>query len=247
MDWRRDRFPKILFIIGGSGVLHHEAGRIAFRAPSVCVIPEGLRHRLEDDRGRCVSLYGICLKPPSFAHSDLVAAVCREIRVMAPPPQGILPLVKELLAGERLQAPFAGDLQIAIVVRILVEMVQCPWRGGHALPDSRHRVERCLRELQSGFWRKQDIDSAARSAGLSRRRFTQLFRELAGESWHFRLIRLRLDHAAKLLRTTRLSARAVAFESGYSDISHFHRAFRAAQHTTPGNFRKRHARHSTST
>lgn len=237
MDWRRDGFPKILFIIGGAGTLHHDQGQLAFRAHSVCIVPTNLRHRLQDDQGQPVSLYGLCLRLPTFPARQLEAAVFRGPAVLSRMPPPIATLLKELLAEERLQAEHAEVMQVAIVQRILVELARWPNSQGSLQPDSRQRVQVCAREMEHGFWNEQDIDTAARRAGLSRRRFTQLFRELEGESWHARLSRLRLTHAARILRTTRLSVRAVAFESGYADLSHFYRAFRTAQGASPAAFR----------
>jgi len=238
MDWRRDRFPKILFIIGGAGILLHGGSRIAFRAYSVCVVPAGLRHRLEDERGRPVSLYGLGLRAPRFADGNLMAAIFREPVVHMHVPPQIPSLFKELLAEERLEAPHAATLQISIVQRILVELARRP-SPSPAQRDSRQSVRLCARAMEHGFWDEQDIDTAARKASLSRRRFTQLFREVEGVSWHSRLTRLRLAHAARLLRATGLSIRAVAFESGYADLSHFYRAFRAEHGVSPAAFRHR--------
>jgi AraC-like DNA-binding protein len=238
MAWRTDPFPKILLIIEGAGTLHLETDRMAFRAFSVCIIPKGLLHRMEDERGRPVSLYGICLKRAHFADRDLMAAVFHAPAVHAHVPAHLPALFKELMAEERLQAPHADPVQIAIVLRVLVEFARRRTAHSSLHPDARQRVRLCAREMEHGFWREQDIDTAARKAGLSRRRFTQLFRDLEGESWHSRLTRLRLAHAARLLHTTRLSIRAVGFESGYADLSHFYRMFRAEHGTSPADFRQ---------
>lgn len=238
MDWRRDRFPKILFIIDGSGFLHHGKDSMAFRAPAVCVVPAAVLHRFEDQPGHPVSLYGLCLKPPSLAVRRLAAAVFRTPAVHNPMPTRLAGLLRELLVEERRQAPFGALLQTSLVRQVLVELVRLPAPPNQtAPPDSRLRVGLCAREMRDGFWREQDVDSAARKAGLSRRRFTQLFRESEGESWHSRLTRLRLHHAAVVLRTTKLPVRAVAFESGYADLSHFYRAFRAMHGAPPAAFR----------
>ena len=77
----------------------------------------------------------------------------------------------------------------------------------------------------------------ARTLGLSRRRFTQLFRELAGESWQKRVSSLRMRYAADLLRSTSISIRSIAFECGYRDLSHFYRVFKQTHGMSPGQFR----------
>lgn len=238
MDWRSDRFPKILLIISGSGFLRHGDDRVAFRAPSVCIVPARLRHRLEDQPGHPVSLYGICLEAPAPVDRALAEAVFGAPAVHQPVPAPLADRFKEVLVEERRQAPFGALLQHSLVRHIMVELARLPDPADTAAqPDSRRRVALCAREMQHGFWREQDVDSAAREAGLSRRRFTQLFREIEGESWHARLTRLRLGHAAGVLRGTTLPVSAVAFESGYGDLSHFYRAFRALHGVPPGRFR----------
>ena len=71
----------------------------------------------------------------------------------------------------------------------------------------------------------QSAEKAAR-AGLSRRRFSDLFRAGKGCTfWEF-LNEHRLEHAAKLLRTGNHSVTGVAFSCGFNDLSHFYRLFR---------------------
>ena len=106
------------------------------------------------------------------------------------------------------------------------------------MPDSRQRVARAAAEMQRNFWRDQTLDSAARVAGLSRRRFIQLFREMTSESWHGRLERLRIAHARHLFTTTTISIWATAFECGYADLAHYYRTFRKVTGQTLAEVRK---------
>lgn len=110
--------------------------------------------------------------------------------------------------------------------------------SGPAGPNSASRVDAYIQSLEREFWRNETIDSVAASLGMSRRRFTQLFRDIAGESWRSRLNRLRLEHAATLLRGTRLSVWSVVFECGFADLSHFYRAFKGRFGMSPGRWRE---------
>jgi AraC-like DNA-binding protein len=91
---------------------------------------------------------------------------------------------------------------------------------------SRARVAEYARGLAGTFYRETSIDAAAARLGLGRRRFTTLFREETGRTWLRAVRELRLEHARRLLRETERSVVAVAFESGFTDLSHFHRVFR---------------------
>lgn len=71
--------------------------------------------------------------------------------------------------------------------------------GGKNLlaPDSKSRVTGLIARLSDELFEDRNIDEAAREMGWSRRRFTKLFRELAGESYSARVRSLRLAlHAA---------------------------------------------------
>ncbi|MCZ6674240.1 MAG: helix-turn-helix transcriptional regulator [Verrucomicrobia bacterium] len=67
--------------------------------------------------------------------------------------------------------------------------------------------------------------------------FTQLFRQIASESWQKRVANLRMGYAADLLRTTSVSIRSIAFECGYRDLSHFYRVFKQVHGMSPGKYR----------
>jgi AraC family L-rhamnose operon regulatory protein RhaS len=102
-------------------------------------------------------------------------------------------------------------------------------------------VARYLAELPHRFFEATDLDHTAAALGMSRRRFTHLFRLATGTSWSAYLTRLRIDYACQLLRETPRSVLAIAFESGYEDLSNFYRAFKRRQGLPPQAWRERQA------
>jgi AraC-like DNA-binding protein len=239
MDWRRDSFPKILMFVGGEGVLELDRGSFAIQAPMVCVIPKSERHRIVDTSGRPLSLYGICLRSSAFPSRDLLQSSCSEFQIENEfrRIQRIENWLRQLLAEERLQQPNFDDAQLCLITWILLELARAPKSETIRTTDSKYRVERYVASLEKEFWRNEAIDTVARTLGLSRRRFTQLFREISGESWQRRVMILRMNYAADLLRNTGLSVRSIAFECGYRDLTHFYRVFKQAQGKSPGQYR----------
>ena len=239
MDWRRDSFPKVLMFVGGEGILEMESASFAIRAPMVYLIPEGQNHRIVDTPGKPLSVYGICLKSPHFPSRSLLNSVCGDFRMENDPRrmQRIEEWLRQLMAEERQQQRDFEDAQLCLIAWILLELVRAPKNDAFQLADSRYRVEAYIAALKNEFWKNEDIDTVARTLGLSRRRFTQLFRELAGESWQKRVSGLRMRYAADLLRSTSISIRSIAFECGYRDLSHFYRVFKQTHGMSPGQFR----------
>ncbi|QYM79856.1 AraC family transcriptional regulator [Horticoccus luteus] len=107
----------------------------------------------------------------------------------------------------------------------LVALARRP--AGLSSDAARRRVETVARELAATFYEPWSLERACAQADLSRRQFSKLFREVTDRSFLAELTERRLTHAAQLLRAQRHSVVGAAFSSGYGDLSHFYRLFRA--------------------
>jgi AraC-like DNA-binding protein len=56
---------------------------------------------------------------------------------------------------------------------------------------------------------------------------------------HRFLVRLRVEHAARLLRTSSLSVTRICYDVGFRDLSHFITTFRRFTGMTPLQYRRR--------
>ncbi len=79
----------------------------------------------------------------------------------------------------------------------------------------------------------------AQLAGLSESQFERTFRKTFGLTPRQYLIRIRMEHACRLLRETDLTLAAVAAECGFYDHAHLSRAFLAQMGESPSRYRKR--------
>lgn len=133
--------------------------------------------------------------------------------------------------------------QAALIARLTdLAVLTIRWSRGREFnvdrsDESAARVANYAARLKTEFYASLSLDDAARSVGLGRRRFTELFRQVVGESWRRYVHRLRMEYAAKLLVTTDRSVTAIAFECGFEELSHFHHSFKAAYHCTPLAYR----------
>jgi AraC-like DNA-binding protein len=82
------------------------------------------------------------------------------------------------------------------------------------------------------------IEQAARVCHVSRTTLNRLFRDAMGITFGRFRLRTHLARAAYLLLTSDLSTERIAEETGFSDGSHFHRAFVHHYGQTPGQYRE---------
>ncbi len=99
------------------------------------------------------------------------------------------------------------------------------------LAEAISHLERCYDEPVS-------LEELAKIAKMPTRSFQRAFRKSLGVPPITYLIRVRISHAAELLRNKELSITDVAFELNYEDSSYFTRQFQTIMGMTPKEYRR---------
>lgn len=244
MQWRQDPYDKVLLIWRGRGELFlNRADKASLEVSSPCLVTigRGTLHRLEDHAGQSISLHGLCLKNRPLLERETRHSLFGTVRHVSEPflVGEADRLMRRILFEFRMKKPGFEGVMEALSCLLLTTLSRKIQAGGVLTWHGRRsRMQAYLEELDTRFWEQESLDAAAASVGLSRRSFSSLVKELTGESWLQRVRRLRLEHAQRLLRETELPAKAVAFESGFQDLSHFYRFFKRSTRQTPERFRQ---------
>jgi transcriptional regulator GlxA family with amidase domain len=81
------------------------------------------------------------------------------------------------------------------------------------------------------------LDDVARRVATSRRQLQRAFAEIGGTSFRTYVTRVRMDRAAGLLATGRLTVRETARRVGYRQPAQFAKAFRRHSGVAPSDYR----------
>jgi len=247
-------FNKFLFVVSGAMQVRTPDKAWDLRKDSLVHMAAQTKHSNADMPGEPVVVYVIhyrekvlpatlaaALRRQSISHWSLTGSQSNVARSVRHDLQEML--YEQVIRREGWQA-----LVISLLIRLAVRVLRVGERQtAEASSDSSKAVPSLLRvanyaaTLETGFYRQQTLDEAAAQTGLSRRRFTELFRRLTGKSWRRHLLVLRLKHGARLLVETRKSVTEVMFECGFDDLSHFHHNFRSAFGCSPQVYRKEHS------
>jgi transcriptional regulator GlxA family with amidase domain len=100
------------------------------------------------------------------------------------------------------------------------------------------RVRRAMLQIEQNLSTPQKVDVIAHGIGLSKRQLERIFRKVVGKSIQEFSRDLRVYYGLWLLANSEKTITAVAIESGFSDISHFNRLFRAAFGRAPSALRR---------
>jgi len=190
-----------------------------------------------------VSLYALCVRPVVWSADPglPMRLPTGTITLGEPAGQRLRHLLRRLLFVQTTDASsrkihIAGlALEALATIEQLGELPCADDDEGDAPADP---MPHYVAELAHRFYEATTIDAEAARLGMSRRRFTDRFKQHAGQTWLRHVKQLRLAHARHLLTTTRRTVASIAFECGYGDLSTFYRAFTAAHTQSPLEYRQ---------
>jgi len=107
-------------------------------------------------------------------------------------------------------------------------------RGGLAPWQLRRAKEMICSRLDQAL----PMAELARAVNVSPGHFVRAFKQSTGQPPHRWLVEQRIEKARQLLVNTSLSLAEIALACGFSDQSHFARAFSRAMHTSPSAWRR---------
>lgn len=246
-----DECSRFFLFVSGTAVWECADRRLLVGPETLCHVPAGVSIRQEIMPKGDVLAYVLRYRPGLLAPAlveqlavlglasiELGAATVNQSRV-------VRSIFQEMLFEQESRQEGWETVLLSRLMDVAVRVLRLVSRKGRkGLPgyepgsDSTDRVARYVLRLKSQFFRPETMAEAARSVGLSRRQFTELFRKVTGQSWRQHVLGLRLKHAAGLLADTDRSVTAVAFESGFDDLSNFHHAFKTGYGCAPLAYRE---------
>jgi AraC-like DNA-binding protein len=154
------------------------------------------------------------------------------------------PLPGLMVYGELAEAAGRGDSDIGIDEAAMLFVNRFIETTSNKTPKGQHVTARDRRRaVESALWidanadSEIDLDTTAKTAGVSSFHFLRMFSSVLGVTPHQYLVRSRLRHAARLLADDARSITSIALDVGFGDLSNFVRTFHRAAGVSPRGFR----------
>jgi AraC-like DNA-binding protein len=218
----------------GTAMLH--PGAFLFGNAATCY-ECGHEHSTGD---RCISFQ---IAPDYFAEIAASMAGSSRFRFatpMLPATPKLLPWLARIEARTALAVPLAADETTAGLMEAVIGaasgMTPLPVRV--SARDAR-RVGDALRHIEINAAEALDLDTLAGIAIMSKYHFLRTFRRIVGVTPYQFLLGVRMRRAAVRLATSAAPVSAIAFETGFGDLSTFNGRFRDVFGVSPTAWRSR--------
>ena len=165
-------------------------------------------------------------KPTEARWSRIAKALARE--KLDPEP------LKEAFFKMRVMSPQRED-ELVELLEICAAYIGAIYRHpGRAGPPRRSEIVRRAEEyIKAHYTESISLDDVASASCTTKRNLGRLFRKEVDTTVLAFILSLRVARAARLLRTTQMSCTEIAFQSGFSSIRQFNRAFKEFKEMTP--------------
>ncbi|MNO26982.1 HTH-type transcriptional activator Btr [compost metagenome] len=108
------------------------------------------------------------------------------------------------------------------------------------ITDAHEGIQRSIHYMQEHYHQAVTVDQLAEVAGITRARYTQIFKEVTGRIPLEHLNGLRIERAQQQLLLTNDRMHDIALSVGYSNEYYFNRRFKRLVGVTPGQYRSFH-------
>jgi len=260
--WHYHREIELIYIKEGNGTQFIGDNISMFHSGDVVLVGSDLPHywSFDDDYFRpdsiepnvfvthfCDNFWGQQFLdiPENLPIKNILESARRGIRVAGPAKASVGALLEEMYHAD-------GTGKILLLLQALIAIANS---GDHELLSSpgfrpkindsdNSRLNAVYQYVFDNYKRKITIEEMATVAHMSPNSFSRYFRLKTGKTYSDFLIELRVGVACKLLIENRLSIKQIFYESGFKNITCFHKYFKMVMGKTPLVYQKEFISHN---
>ncbi|RAP74702.1 helix-turn-helix transcriptional regulator [Paenibacillus montanisoli] len=229
------------YYIQGSNLIRQDQAKVAVKQDDLLFLPDTIRNSNCDDGSFKVIFLSFWFKDDALNARlrHIYKTIGRDSQPLAVPglEDDFIALITELRSG--LRSPhIVKHLFIHILVKI--------YRAVHVYHGSRQKhnkhepmIQEIIKELNEDYGSAIALADIAERYSLNERYLNHIFKAATGIPLGRYLMKIRIEQAKRLLRTTHLQITDIAMDTGFFDAAHFCKSFKKYTDFTPAEYKAR--------
>ena len=234
----RERFPyfSLELVAAGKGTLVLGGRRFRLVPGTVFHYGPGIRHRIVSDAAAPLEKYFV-----DFI-GDAAQGILSQVPFSDLEPlylAGADPFVRlfeELQQRGSSRSVRAERLCSVLTELLLLQIAEAALPLSHEGSAAWASYDRCRRFIDEHFLTLRTLDEVSEGCNLDKPYVCRLFKRFGRETPYAMLMRLKMDHAARMLLESDLMIKEAALAVGFSDPYHFSRVFKRVRGLPPTDF-----------
>ena len=194
-------------------------------------------HHIRTDPQRPLIKYFVDANPALVSRVLRDAKIKSGVAFQTSRPGEFLRLFDDLIATGQRKTAFCRLICDRLFDAMIYRAAESAVPMGSIEAPSFTTYQRCLRIVESKAIQLKSLNQAAKLCGVNEAYLCRLFRRYDKQTPYQCLLRLKMNHAAALLRQPRSRVQDVARELGYSDAFHFSKVFKRVFGHSPSDVR----------
>lgn len=245
LHWHEEM--ELIYVVSGTGTITVQGDRFTVQTGDMVLIAPQNVHSIDQLEEYPMAYFNILFRLSMLdaEYSGLLYSHGRAIPSylprLDPLNEKLKPMVLELILNRKLTHTDYSLMIRSHLYAIVYHIIHDRLDTGETAVGTYSNYDRLkvvLEYLWENYAREITVEEAASMCGFSGSHFMKLFRELTGESFTQYVKHLRLDAAAKLLRTTGKRVSDISEEVGFHNLPYFTRSFTKKYHMSPGAYRE---------
>lgn len=245
LHWHEEM--EIIYVVSGRGTVTVQAEHLTVQTGDIVLIPPQWVHSIDQLENNAMVYFNILFRLSMLGseYTRLLYGHSRTLPVYLPKEDGLNeklrePVLELILNRKKTNTDYSLMIRSYLYAIVYHTLHNSPESGEPAVSRQINydKLKVVLEYLRENFAQETSVEEAAAMCGFSASHFMKLFRELTGTSYAQYVKNLRLDTAAKLLRTTGKRVSDIAEEVGFHNLPYFTRAFGSKFRTSPSAYRQ---------
>ena len=105
--------------------------------------------------------------------------------------------------------------------------------------SDQERINHVFAYIVDNFQKEITLENAAKTINMTPNAFCKYFKKVTRKTFMEAVLEFRINHAVKQLVQTDKTISSICFDSGFGDISHFHKTFKSKMNLSPLHYRRK--------